>query len=81
MAYGAQVWAAGADEDVIPTARLKVLQVPQNKCLQRTLGAYRRAPTVVLEKGSGTLPIYLYITILVLQRAVMTEENNICLGE
>lgn len=54
-----------------------MLQVLQNKCLRRTLGAYKRTPTAVLERESGTPPIDLYITALVLQRAVMTEGHPV----
>jgi hypothetical protein len=77
MTYGAPVWAAGTDGCLIPTARFKALQVLQNKCLRRTLGAYRRTPTAALEKESGTPPIDLYITALVLQRAVKTEGHPV----
>ena len=77
MTYGAQLWAVGTDGCVIPTARFKALQVLQNKCLRRTLGAYKRTPTAVLEKESQTPPMDLYITALVPQRAVKTEDHPV----
>jgi hypothetical protein len=77
MTYGAQVWAVGKDGGVIPTARFKALQVLQNKCLRRTLGAYKRIPIAVLEKESETPPIDLYITALVLQRALKTDDHPV----
>ena len=71
------MWAAGTDGCAISTAEFKALQVLLNKCLRRTMGAYRRTHTAVLEKGSGTPPIDLYIIALILQRAVMTEGHPV----
>jgi len=77
MTYGAQIWAANAEGSIVPATKFKALQVLQNKCLRRTLGAYKRTPATVLEKESGTPPMDLYLTALVLQRAVRTWSHPV----
>ncbi|KAF1931055.1 uncharacterized protein M421DRAFT_57307, partial [Didymella exigua CBS 183.55] len=50
----------------IDEAKIRKLVVVQNKCLRRTLGAYKRIPVAAIKKESRTPPLSLYIQVVTL---------------
>ena len=49
---------------LVPLAKL------QNKCLYRTIGAYRRTPQAILKREAAVPLLDIYIDITAMQRAV-----------
>ena len=69
MIYRSQVWGFKEERSEISKEVLKPLKLAQNRCLRRVMGAYKRTPTVTLEREAEIPPLELYTRTTALQRA------------
>ena len=74
--YGAQVWAIKDDGGPATARMLKPFESLQNKSLKRALGAYKRTPTIAVERESETRSIRIQIDTLAQQRAIDTIDHQ-----
>ena len=70
MLYSSQIWGLGLSGKVLLKSALAPLAKLQNKCLYRTIGAYRRTLQAILGYRTAVLPLNIYINITAMQRAV-----------
>jgi len=77
MLYGAQIWGIQPRGQALPQSQLKALKGVQRKCLVRIAGAYKRTPTIALEKELAIPPLDLYLDTLTQQSAIKTQQDPI----
>ena len=63
MLYGFYIWGLGLSGKVLLKSTLVPLAKLQNKCLYRTIGAYRRTLQAILEYKAAVLLLDIYINI------------------
>jgi hypothetical protein len=77
LLYGAQVWGTGNGDAKPGKSLLKPLQNIQNKCLRRTLGAYKQTPIAALEREAAIPPLDIQVAELTLEHSTKTKGDPV----
>lgn len=77
MLYGSRVWGLQQDGAPPAAALLKPPKCLHNRCLGKVMGAYKRTPTVALERESNVPPIDNYIERNTKQRNLNTASHPV----
>jgi hypothetical protein len=77
MLYGVQVWGAGNSNATPGKSSVKALRNVQNKCLRRTLGAYKRTPIVAMEREAAIAPLDIQLAEISLERATKVARHPV----
>lgn len=70
------IWSLGDTGEGLPETTLKPLQTLQNKCARLISGAFKRTPTVALQKETGIPPLPLYLQALALKHTDNTRNTG-----
>ncbi|KAF1983307.1 hypothetical protein K402DRAFT_320367, partial [Aulographum hederae CBS 113979] len=69
MTYGSQLWAIDADGERINQSVIQCLEIVQNTCLRRIIGAYTRTPVAAIQREVAVPPLDLFLQLQATQRA------------
>ena len=80
LLYGGQVWGAGRGDATPGKSLVKPLRNVQNKCLRRTLGAYKRTFIAALERETAISPLDIQLAEIILERSTKTVGNPVAIA-